>query len=91
MYFTIRYTFDDLTWPYAGTVPEWVRAAVCFVWHSQAPFFSIYPLSVFNNVLLAGERLVAIMFPFRAAQMARTRYRVAILLGTFNINIDKFI
>ena len=42
-------------------------------WHSQAPFFIIYPLSVYNHILLATERLVAIRWPFRVAQLARVQ------------------
>ena len=52
----------------------------CYGWHSQGEFFTLLPMSVNNNVLLAGERLVAIVFPFRAAQFGRTRYRLIILI-----------
>lgn len=53
---------------------------MCYGWHSHGEFFTLLPMSVNNNVLLAGERLVAIAFPFRAAQFGRTRYRLIILL-----------
>ena len=30
MYFVDSFTFDSLSWPPAGTAPDWLRAAVCF-------------------------------------------------------------
>lgn len=79
--YVCRFTFDSLSWPAAGTAPDWLRASICFGWHSQGEFFVLYPLSVYNNVLLAAERLVAIAYPFYASLMARKRVRFAILFG----------
>lgn len=71
---SIEYNFDSPSWvPAAGVWPEWARTALCLGWHSQAPFFIVYPLSVYNHILLASERLVAIRWPFRVAQLARVQ------------------
>lgn len=51
------------------------------MFHSQGPFWAIYPLSVYNNVMLETERLIDIAFPFRAAQLVRKRYRMNVLAG----------
>lgn len=57
----------------------------CYGWHSQGEFFTLLPMSVNNNVLLAGERFVAIAFPFRAKQFGRTRYRLIILFCVLSL------
>ena len=80
--FEDSFSFDSLSWPPAGTAPDWLRAFVCYGWHSQGEFFTLYPLSVYNNVLLAGERLVAIAFQFSAVELGQIRYRLALLFCT---------
>ena len=78
--FSASYSFDSMSWP-DDTVPEWVRAVVCYGWHSQGIYYVLYTCSIYNNVLFSGERLVAIVFPFKLLQFTSNRYRVTLFVG----------
>ena len=76
--FSTSFSFDSLTWP-DNTVSEWIRIVVCFGWHSQGLYYTLYTCSIYNNVLFSCERFVAIVFPFKLLQF--TSNRVTIFVG----------
>ena len=51
--------------PMWTTGNKYVDTVVCFIWHSQAPFWGAILLSVWNLAAIALERYMAICFPFK--------------------------
>ena len=57
--------------PMWTTGNEHFDAAVCYLWHGQAPFWGAILLSVWNLALIAVERYIAVCRPFRYTQLQR--------------------
>ena len=51
--------------PMWTTGNKYFDTVVCFIWHSQAPFWCAILLSVWNLAAIALERYMAICFPFK--------------------------
>ena len=52
---------------------------ICFFWHSQAMYFSCLLVSIWNLVLLAFERYLAVCHPFKHQELTAKRVRLMIL------------
>ena len=54
---------------------------VCHIWHSQATYWDLYLISVWNLVTLAIERFISVVKPLsHPTLMSKERLRVAILM-----------
>ena len=53
----ILYTVSDLnSLPQTYGDLEWIRAVICYLWHTQFPYWITYCVSVFNEMFLSVER-----------------------------------
>lgn len=82
--------FDQLNWPAFGSAPDALLLFICYAWHSQFIAWSLYSCSVYNNVLIAAERMIAIVFPFHVKRLSQIRFRVVLFFGEliYSILID---
>ena len=55
--------------PMWTTGNEYFDAAVCYLWHGQAPFWGAILLSVWTLAAIAVERYMAVCHPFKHAQI----------------------
>ena len=55
--------------PMWTTGNEYFDVAVCYLWHSQAPFWGAILLSVWTLAAIAVERYMAVCHPFKHAQI----------------------
>lgn len=74
---SVELNWNQLSWLPSGA--PWLAAFVCYVWHSQTVFWMLYELSVYNHVILAGERCVAVLWPLRADRLNDIVYRVCLV------------
>ena len=72
--------------PMWTTGNKYFDTAVCFIWHSQAPFWSAILLSVWNLAAIALERYMAICFPFKHAKFREELSRKSIAI-TYVVNV----
>ena len=64
--------------PMWTTGNKYFDAAVCFIWHTQTPFWGAILLSVWNLAAIALERYMAICFPFKHGQFREEMSRNSI-------------
>ena len=57
---------------------KYFDTAVCFIWHSQEPFWGAILVSVWNLAAIALERYMAICFPFKHAKFREELSRKSI-------------
>ena len=65
--------------PMWTTGNEYFDAAVCYLWHGQAPFWGAILLSVWNLASIAVERYVAVCRPFQHGQFKRRLSQYSII------------
>lgn len=75
---SVEINYDQLNWLPADA--PLLAALVCYVWHSQTVFWILYELSIYNHVILAFERLVAIVWPLRAERLNGADYRACVVV-----------
>ena len=92
--YTVIYTFTDLnSLPATYGDYEWVRILICLGWHGQFAYWTVYCASVFNEMILAIERYVAIVYPFHHMSF-RKRLQLIIALnyiGNIIFNLPFFV
>ena len=72
--------------PMWTTGNKYFDTLVCFIWHSQAPFWGAILLSVWNLAAIALERYMAICFPFKHGKFREELSRKSIAaIYVFNV------
>ena len=53
---------------------------VCQIWHTQYPYWAVYWISIFNEVLLSAERFIAIFYPFHIQYFKKLLCKLIIIM-----------